>query len=101
MRCASHILNLVATTDAGKTLNKCPIYKKYYCLAFEKTKEIRNKQSRSSKASDFTKNYIGFMFPVPTVTQWNSVYDAVGRLIAIFNNQDNLKAFNRACTILT
>ena len=27
MRCASNTLNLVATTDAGKTLNKCAIYK--------------------------------------------------------------------------
>ena len=35
-RCASHILILVATTDAGKTLNKCPIYKKYNRSAFAK-----------------------------------------------------------------
>ena len=40
MRCASHILNLVATTDAGKTLNKCAIYKKHYRLAFAKAQEI-------------------------------------------------------------
>ena len=41
------------------------------------------------------------MLQVPTATQWNSVYDAVGPLIAIFDNRDNLKAFNRACTTLT
>ena len=34
MLCASHTLNLVVTTDAGKTLNKCAIYKKYYRSAF-------------------------------------------------------------------
>ena len=68
---------------------------------FAKAKEIWNKQSRSSKASDITKDNIGFLFQVPTVTQCNSVYDAVGRLIAIFNNRDNLEAFNLPCTILT
>ena len=61
MRCTSHILNLVATTDAGKTLNNCPIYKKYYCSAFAKAKEIWNKQSRISKASDVIKDSIGFL----------------------------------------
>ena len=60
-----------------------------------------NKQPRCCKASDVIKDNIGFLLPVPTVTQWNSVYEAVGRLIAIFDNGDNLKAFNRACTILT
>ena len=30
MRCASHTPNLVLTTNADKTLNKCAIYKKYY-----------------------------------------------------------------------
>ena len=39
-----------------------------------------------------------FLLQVPTLTQWNSVY---GRLIAIFNNPDNLKAFHGACIILT
>ena len=39
MRCASHIRNLVKTTDADKTLNKYAIYKKYYRLAFAKAQE--------------------------------------------------------------
>ena len=30
MRCASHTPNLMPTTNADKTLNKCAIYKKYY-----------------------------------------------------------------------
>ena len=101
VRCASHTLNLVATTNAGKTLNKCAIYKKYYRLAFAKVQDIWNKQSRNSKASDVIKDNIGFLLQAPNLTQWNSVYDAAGRLISIFDNQDNLKAFNRASTILT
>ena len=40
MRCASHTLNLVAITDAGKTLNKCAIHKKYYRSAFAKAQKI-------------------------------------------------------------
>ena len=67
MRCISHTLNLVATTDAG---------------------EIRNKQSRSSKALDVIKHNISFLLQVPTATQWNFAYNAIGRLIAIFDNQN-------------
>ena len=69
MRYALHILNLVATTDAGKTLSKCAIYKKYYRFALAKAQEIWNKQSRSSKASDVIKDNIGFLLQVRTVTQ--------------------------------
>ena len=68
MRYASHTLNLVATTDAGKTLNKYAIYKKYYRSAFAKAQEKWNKQSRSSKASDVIKDSIGFLLQVPNVT---------------------------------
>ena len=101
-RCASLALNLVATTDAGKTLNKCPIYQKFYRSAFAKAQEKWNKQFRNSKALMVIKDDIVFLLQVPTVTQWNSVYDAVVGLIAIFdNNRDNLKVFNRVCPILT
>ena len=60
---------------------------------------VWNKLFWSSNASDVIKDNIGFLLHVPTVP--NSVYDAVGRLIAIFENRDDLKAFNQACTILT
>ena len=73
MRCASHTLNLVATTDVGKTLNKCTIYKMFYRSAFAEAQEIWNKQSRSSKASDFIKHHTCFLFQVPIVTKWYSV----------------------------
>ena len=87
----------MSATDAGKTLNKCAIYKKYCLSAFAKAQEIWIKQSRSSKASDVIKDNTRFLLQVPTVTQWNSVCDAFGRLIAIFDNRGDLKAFNRAC----
>ena len=86
MRCALHNLNLVATTDAGKTMNKCAVYKNYYRSAFAKAQEIWNKQSRSSKASDVIQNNIGFLLQVPTVTRLSSVCNAVGWLIAVFDN---------------
>ena len=62
--CASHSLNLVVTIDAGKTLNKCAIYKKYCSSALAKPQEIWYKQSRSSKASDVIKSNIGFLLQV-------------------------------------
>ena len=56
-------------------------------------RDVEN-QSRGSKASDVIKDSIGFLFQVSTVTQWNSVYDAVERLNAIFDDQGNSKALN-------
>ena len=69
MRCASHTLNLVATTDAGKTLSKHAVCKKYCRSAFTNAQEIWNKQSGCSKASDVIKDNISFLLQVPTVTQ--------------------------------
>ena len=76
----------MATTDARKTLKKCTIYKKYYRSAFAKAHEMWNEQPRNSKALDVIKDNIGFLLQVPAVTQWNSVYEAGGGLIAIFDN---------------
>ena len=86
MHCASRILNLLVNADACKTLNKCPNLQKVLLFSICKSqrlsmvaaKEIWNKQCRSSKTLDITKDNIGVLLQVLTVIQWNSVYDAVG-----------------------
>ena len=46
MLCTVHTLDLVATTDADKALDKDGIYKKHHRLAFGKAQASWNKQSR-------------------------------------------------------
>ena len=35
-----------------------------------------------------------------TVTRWNSVFDAVGRLVETFEQRQKLDALNHVCTVL-
>ncbi len=76
-RCASHTLNLVATTDILKISDQK--FTKLRNSAEKKIQQIWNKQSRSSQASDFIEKTLGVLFKVKNATRWNSFYDALYR----------------------
>jgi hypothetical protein len=75
LRCCSHTLNLIATTDAENALNDS-VYKKLYRQSMAKVTALWNMTSRSTKAADAAFGILGFRFLVPCVTRWNSYYDA-------------------------
>ena len=54
MQCAAHTLNLVATMDADKALDKDGIYKKHYPSAFGKAQALWNKQSRNRNSLSYS-----------------------------------------------
>lgn len=80
--CASHSLNLIATTDAEKTVDKCAVYKKTSRSAFAKCQSFWNKLSRSTSVADTVFEICKKRFPVPIITRWNSWYDAISKLIS-------------------
>lgn len=80
LRCCSHTLNLVATTDAEKALND-NTYKKLYRQSMAKATALWNMTSRSTKAADAAFGIIGFRFSVPCITRWNSYYDATKKVL--------------------
>ena len=41
--------------------------------------------------------YVGKLLDVPNATRWNSVFDAVCRLVAIIETTDSLRELNKAC----
>ena len=43
---------------------------------------------------------IGISLRPPTVTRWNSIFDAVGCLVEIFEQRQKLDAINHICTVL-
>ena len=47
--------------------------------------------------TDAIKENVDLLLILPTVTRWNSTYDALGRLIAIFDSRENPNELNRAC----
>jgi hypothetical protein len=76
MRCCSHTLNLVATTDADVALSD-QAYKKVYRSSMAKATAVWNATSRSTKAADAAYDIVKRRFVVPCPTKWNSYYEAV------------------------
>ena len=82
--CACHSLNLVATRDVDPT-KICNVQYSRMCHAtFGKCQAIWNAVSRSSKAADAVSEICsGESLLIPCTTRWNSMYDAISRLIKL------------------
>ena len=77
MRCTTHTLNLIATTDAGKAIKPQSNLKIVLRRAMGKSQSIWNMQGRSTVAADMIERELGRRLVVPNATRWNSTYDAV------------------------
>ena len=101
-RCASHMLNLVASSDIDKSLSSSPLSKPSTETPFTKCSALWNKASRSTVASDHVEVTLKTKLTVPTPTCWNSYYDAVSRITENTSNELNalcakleLRCFNK------
>jgi len=84
--CAAHSLNLIATTDISKIEQDA--YNKISKAVFKKLFSFWNLCSKSSTvASDKVTELCDCKFPVPVVTRWNSMYNAVQKVVS---HKDNL-----------
>lgn len=79
MTCCSHTLNLIATVDFSKIIDKT--YIKISKSTFSKLSTFWNLLSRSTVASDKVAELCGCKFPVPIVTRWNSMYYSAKKVI--------------------
>ena len=80
-RCASHTLNLVASTDVDKYLLSCSHSKSVYRSSFGKCSALWIKTSRSALASDKVFEKLKKKLLVPSPTRWNSYHDTVTRVV--------------------
>ena len=80
IRCASHTLSLLASSDFEKSIQSNSVYKLAYKRVLSKLKSLWNKNSKSVIASDATFEILGRYLPRPVETRWNSLFDSVRTL---------------------
>lgn len=86
-RCACHLLNLVATTDADLAEKKSDTYKRLSRATFGKCQALWNKSGRSHTAAEAVEDKCGLQLIRPNKTRWNATYMAVERVLRIIKEQ--------------
>lgn len=80
VRCASHTLSLVATTDASVALKGPSIFSRLNHAAFGKCSALWNASSRP-KSAEIIVEIFGGHLKTPCATRWNSLYDSLTALL--------------------
>ncbi|XP_072536994.1 zinc finger BED domain-containing protein 4-like [Salminus brasiliensis] len=86
-RCACHLLNLVATTDAAMAVEKNDAYKRLSHAAFEKCQAIWNRSGLSYMAAEIVEDKRKLQLIRPSQSLWNSTYVAVERILRIIQEE--------------
>lgn len=79
-RCASHTLNLLATTDLNKAINGNVALKSRHEKAIQKCNILWHKASRP-KSAEVIQKVLGHTLSYPTITRWNSFYNSVNQIV--------------------
>ena len=95
-RCACHLLNLVATTDADMAEKKNDTYKRLSRAAFGKCQAMWNKTGRSYMAAEVVEENCQLQLIRPNQTRWNSTFMAVERIIRIVQEKGE-EAIRNVC----
>uniref|UniRef100_A0A8C6Q9N9 HAT C-terminal dimerisation domain-containing protein n=1 Tax=Nothobranchius furzeri TaxID=105023 RepID=A0A8C6Q9N9_NOTFU len=88
-RCASHTINLISTSDVEKHLNSSAETKSVYRSSMAKCSALWTKASRSTLAAEQVEEISRRKLMVPTSTRWNSLYEAISRILTIPSNELN------------
>ena len=95
VRCASHTLSLVATSDAKNAL-KTTKFSTLNHAAMGKCSAVWNKSGRP-KSAEIIKEYLECSLRPPCNTRWNSLYDALALLL---KHKDKLNQLFQALEVL-
>ena len=93
-KCACHLLNLVATTDAGETDG---VLKRTATQTFAKLSGLWNSQNRSTLAAEKIRSALDTLLITPGATRWNSMYDAVAKVNVILADPELAVKFDKLC----
>ncbi|XP_034250170.1 uncharacterized protein LOC117650700 [Thrips palmi] len=87
-RCAAHIINLLATTDAKEALTANASYKKLHDSTETTLREWWRKQSRSELVSTAIQDGFGVKLEVSGETRWNSEFDAKLQIVRLIDKDE-------------
>jgi len=96
LRCASHTLNLLATTDFHNALKNSTASRIHYSL-FGKCTALWN-ASRRPKTSEIIHDTLDCNLTYPCPTRWNSLYDATIQLLKYKQKLNDLNLKLNLCT---
>lgn len=91
VRCGSHTLNLLSTTDFLNFLKTDQNLYERHSNAFKTCNRLW-KKAKFSKSSEIISETLGEALSLPVVTRWNSLYDSVKKILL------NQSKVNEACT---
>lgn len=79
-RCASHTLNLLATSDANSVINSNASLRTKHEKVLKKCSILWNKASKP-KSAEIIKAVLGHTLSYPCVTRWNSFYKSISQIL--------------------
>lgn len=82
IRCASHTLHLIATTDVTKAIQATQNLAAVHTETLDRCNWLW-KSLRSPKTNEALMMYLGKALLRPVITRWNSLFDAIRRLIQL------------------
>ena len=88
VRCSSHTLNLLATTDVNAALNTSLSMRSRHTNILAKCSNLWKLASKP-KSAEILKKVLGHSLSYPTVTRWNSFYDSVSQILSISKENMN------------
>lgn len=89
LRCASHTINLICTTDCSKAINSNAVLKRRHSQAMIKCNMLWKKAS-FPKSSEVIVETLGHTLSYPGVTRWNSYYDSIKNILKNKNKLETL-----------
>lgn len=80
IRCASHTLNLIATTDFSNAINSNTVLRSRHEKIMQKCNKLWSKAGRP-KSAEVIQDVLGHTLSYPCITRWNSFFKSVSQIL--------------------
>lgn len=99
IKCAAHSLSLIATTDLQEGLQRFETLQNIHNDIMTRCKTLW-KAKRSFKNNEILLKELCISLKTPSVTRWNSMFDALEQIVSLQNRMDEINQKLGICDIL-